>query len=159
MSAARRKAKQKNADTKEPKYKTFLEIKHDGLPPTTNNLYVNGKKGRFSAREGVNYKQMVALLVQADLGSCLLDPFEWYELRIMLYLPMLNKGDGMPKRWDASNYIKALEDGICEAAGIDDRMFRSVIATKQPIKHGEPERTVASIEPIQLPFCGLGGGA
>lgn len=160
LSAARRKAEQKNANTKRPKYKTFLEIEHEGLPPTTNHLYVNKKRGRgrFASKESTSYKAMIGLLVRKELGGALLDPFEWYELRIELFKPMVNKGDGMPKQWDASNFIKALEDGICGkkdevVAGIDDRLFRTIIVEKQPIAHGEPERTKATIQPIQLPFC------
>lgn len=81
------------------------------LPPSTNNLFVNGKRGRFKSQKYKDWEE--------DAGLYLMQQKEWksqkvigpYELEILVSQKM---------RGDISNRIKAVEDMLVSIEATSD---------------------------------------
>lgn len=116
----------------------------DGLPPTTNHLYVNVPgKGRVLSSAGKAYKKdtLKALGLFYSRGLSLPLPAQYLRLEVWLYGDWHTKA-GDPRKADASNRIKGLEDVISAWLGVDDRWFWSVTVHKVQSDREETEVTV-----------------
>lgn len=121
----------------------------DGLPPTTNHLYVNVPgKGRVLSAAARTYKAetLKALrLFYSRPHKLPLTP-QYLAVEVVLYGQWLNKGDGLPKKTDADGRLKALLDCLSEWLGVDDRWFFDVTVRKR--HHPDMEQTQVVIAPL-----------
>ena len=126
---------------------SLLTLNLEGWPVSVNDAYVSFKKKvpgrgvivmrRLSA-DAEAYKKQVQFHIGQQLA--LRDPLRRnlpYGLRIELLSPdLLTKGwpataKNRYKVIDASNYIKVLEDSLCEVLGLDDSHFFDVRVLKR----------------------------
>ena len=100
------------------------------VPPSTNHLYVTVHKRRVLSAEGRKYKKYVGQRVPAYRQG--LEDNQWLVLTLTFYVPLYNgkKAKHAKKQWDVTNRVKALEDAICEALGVDDRAVKRVVLDK-----------------------------
>jgi Holliday junction resolvase RusA-like endonuclease len=111
-----------------------ISMTFHGLVPTINTLHnpriitkANGEQfvTMILSKLGREFKKKAALEFDKQLKRSGYQKPEgitfWY-LHISIFKPWLNL-DGTVKEEDASNRIKALEDAVKEATGIDDRYF------------------------------------
>jgi crossover junction endodeoxyribonuclease RusA len=81
------------------------------FPPTVNNLFVNGKKGRFVSPAYKAWKIEAGIIAKAQVrGARIAGPFA---LELQLSRPD-------KRRRDASNYIKPVEDLLVWLGITDD---------------------------------------
>lgn len=114
-------------------------------PPTLNTAYVNTDKGRSSTQALRDFKRDCKALVQIqglpnadDLAKC-----EVFFLELHFIWSGWFKKDGqLKKHLDVSNRIKAIEDAICEAIGIDDGLIASPIALKRKPIHEKEDKAI-----------------
>ena len=110
------------------------------LPPTINHAYVNRKTGgRFLSKEGKMFKESAAKILKAKYRDVLrgLDENAPYGLGVRFSFPAV-ENIGWPKRarrrykkFDVSNRIKLLEDAFCNASGLDDSQFLTLVLEKR----------------------------
>jgi Holliday junction resolvase RusA-like endonuclease len=108
------------------------------LPPTSNNIYVTGRKGvRFLSKEAKSFKADAIALIQTTCLSkiTLLDRDSLYRVWYGVYFQhddVYNKTFGTGKkgaaetrykRVDVENRIKLVADALATAIGIDDSQF------------------------------------
>lgn len=116
-----------------------------GIIPTANNLYLSmrGKGGRIMripSPQLRTFKESIRQLIAHKKGLFRTrEGRDWYRLSIKIYMPMLTKA-GKVRRWDISNRIKALEDAITEALGLEDSFISVCLAEKVD----DPDMTVQS---------------
>lgn len=126
----------------------------DGLPPTTNHLYVNatieGRPRRVLSPAARKYKAetLKALrLFYSRPHKLPLTP-QYLAVEVVLYGQFLNKGDGLPKRTDSDGRLKALLDCLAEWLGVDDRWFFDVTIRKR--HHPDMEQTQVTVSALPL---------
>ncbi len=108
------------------------------LPPTSNNIYVNGRGGgRFMSSEAKKFKLQAISHIQSNCLAKIsrLDRTAVYRVWYAFFFPVeeiLNKtfGTGAKsaagsryKRMDVENRIKLVADSLATAIGIDDCQF------------------------------------
>lgn len=94
-----------------------------GQAPSTNHLYARSRAGRTYKQAGVeSYQVTAAMLVR------LAKPRDWAPTR-RVHVAYRMWMDG-PRR-DASNCIKALEDAIAAALGVNDLIFLPCVELKE----------------------------
>lgn len=126
----------------------------DGLPPTTNHLYVNatieGRPRRVLSPAARKYKAETLKALRLFYSRHLRLPLtpQYLAVEVVLYGQFLNKGDGLPKKVDATNRIKALEDCLSEWLGVDDRWFFDVTIRKR--HHPDMEQTQVTVSALPL---------
>jgi len=116
----------------------------EGWPPSVNGLYVNVTGvGRVLSSAGKAYKKdtLKALGMFYSRGLTLPLPAQHLRLEVWLYGNWFTKA-GEPKKADASNRVKALEDVLSEWLGVDDRWFWSVTVHKVQASKEETEVTI-----------------
>jgi hypothetical protein len=134
---------------------------HLPMPPQSNNCYVTSRSGhRFPSRELKEFK--VAMenwrlehlpLVTRTKAALIADLPEFQRfLRVDRYF-VFPRGDifaknGRPKRMDASNRIKCLDDCVSEILGLDDQWFWSGSAEKV---EGHARESVIVVSTINQP--------
>lgn len=133
-----------------------FRVEYVGKSPSINHIYsefvanlkaVVGSKGkvrpkiiRFLNQTGKAFVKEFDELV----AGCESPPeSDWYLLRITFTIPLRFK-NGNVRRWDASDYIKIIEDSISKAVGIDDRHNKKLIIEKIEGEWG----FIAEMEPI-----------
>jgi len=119
-----------------------FRVEYVGKSPSVNHIYsefvanlkaVLASKGkvrpkiiRFMNQKGKDFrKEFDPLIKEAEPPS----KADWYILRVTFTLPLRFK-NGNVRRWDASDYVKIVEDAIADVLEIDDRHNRSVIVEK-----------------------------
>ena len=91
-------------------------------PPATNTLYSNNKFGRrILSNAGKNYKMTVHRKAIDVLGLHTFDKSTIFTMYIELYSSFYNKSNGEVKRTDVDGRTKALQDGLYDAIGTDDK--------------------------------------
>lgn len=132
------------------------------FPPSTNRLYStfsrNGMTRRVPSKELADYKKALldyglasARIMQEIRATFNLAQRTELELDIELFCPYfrLYCKDGKPKRFDGSNRIKALEDGLFALLGADDSLVRRVTLTKSVSpKEGEHSWALIKLRPF-----------
>lgn len=103
------------------------------FPPGLNHLYAHYRGRRIKSKEGKAYDddckiwglRSDAITAASTLKDRLKDP--WILVRVDAWLGFnysdLFSKEGLRKKRDSSNYIKALHDGLSLALGIDDHRF------------------------------------
>lgn len=125
------------------------------VPPSANAIYVGGRARRFLSSKGRAFKtevraQSVEQLVTQDLSWINLETrihvsYEFTFLAQELFSKGWPKEAKNPhKKLDVSNRIKAMEDAIFAALGVDDSQVFSFSATKIA---GPTHRTAIRIQP------------
>lgn len=137
----------------------MIVLKIPGIPPTTNNAYVNKSSGhgRALSKEGERYKKYVGLHILQQLLLARKTVPKDKELSVVFVLGFqthTKKGGAVIpkkrvckngvvkvipehkvslfKKVDVSNRIKLLEDVLSEVTGIDDsQTFRLLVVKKQ----------------------------
>ena len=107
------------------------------LPPSTNKLYINNRWGGRVLSAAAKKFSVAAKLALSKKWAFekALTPNEPYKLELEFYLKKVTNS-GWPKtklrykKQDVTNYIKLLEDVICEVSGIDDSCFMQVSVAK-----------------------------
>lgn len=107
------------------------------LPPSVNALYCTVFKRRVLSAEGKKFKRFVGKRLPALLPH--LEPHEWLRLELTFHLPLYYQ-NGKRRKWDATNYVKVLEDAIVEALCEDD----SAVLTVSIAKSESPDRFVVA---------------
>lgn len=94
-----------------------------GIPPSVNHQYGRSTSGKVYKVAGVEAYQVTAALIVR-----LAKPKDWEPTRriIVTYRMWLDS----PRR-DASNALKALEDAIAQALGVNDSSFLPCVALKE----------------------------
>lgn len=128
----------------------MIRIKLDGIPPSVNAAYANGRGGRrVLTTAGKSYKTLTANHIvrfhPADIRGIKKDYA--YGLGVTLHMGIFNSGwpdkaKTRYKKLDVSNRIKLLEDALVNALGIDDCQFTVIIAQKV---HNEIQSTVVTL--------------
>ena len=104
----------------------MLKIKIEINPLPLNRLYPTGASGRrYLSGEGASYKRIVAketLEAVRQQGFSFNPETQYITSEFFFYTPKLITKEGKisKSKPDTSNCIKALEDGIFEALGVDD---------------------------------------
>ena len=118
----------------------FYVSMNEPIPVSSNNLYATVRGMRVMTREGRAFKDALSAIVAEHIAA-----LSWKDaidavyvrggharLYVSLHLPIRNKsykagaqtkkgGLQSPyKKKDASSYLKAIEDAVAEATGIDD---------------------------------------
>lgn len=115
-----------------------LEFTIPGHPPSVNKLY-NPIRGRLiKSREGHKWEGFSLLFVRRAAieayGTFRLDLLKGrpISLEIVFYRPSWRaaSGSGLYVRPDVSNFIKAAEDGIMTALGLDDSAVVNLTVSK-----------------------------
>jgi crossover junction endodeoxyribonuclease RusA len=81
------------------------------FPPSTNNIYFNGKKGRVLTDKGREYHKTVAEYVAQQKADVM------FTGRLAMYLIFYPPDN---RRRDLSNFVKALENGLKNAGVYKD---------------------------------------
>lgn len=118
----------------------YVEL-YEPTPPSVNHLYTSGFKGRrVLSKEGLAFKDALIRTVAEecmamswqDAIKAVYEQGAWVRLTIGFHLPLFNKSwkpggrtekgelQSPYKKIDGSNYIKAIEDAVSKAIGIDD---------------------------------------
>jgi Holliday junction resolvase RusA-like endonuclease len=98
------------------------------FPPSANNLFVNGKRGRFTSPKYQAWKNAAGLIANAQArGRCIAG---FYAMEIQLVRPD-------KRRRDASNYIKPVED-LLVSLGITDDDCENQLVSAQWVEKGPP---------------------
>lgn len=102
------------------------------LPPSLNNAYPSGKNGRrYASPELEAFKAGARLIAAATANKAgFIAPLK-ANYRLTLYLYFADKRSFGAS--DASNRIKAAEDAICAALGINDNRIMDVRAVKNGV--------------------------
>jgi Holliday junction resolvase RusA-like endonuclease len=108
------------------------------LPPSVNKLYKNNPWGGRVLSPAAKKFTVAAKLDLSRVWAFeeALRPNEPYVLSLVFFLPKV-VNSGWPKtktrfkKQDVTNYIKLLEDVICEVCGIDDSCFMEVHVAKR----------------------------
>ena len=96
------------------------------FPPSLNNLFVNGKRGRFTSPKYKAWKDAAGLIANAQAkGRCIAG---YYALDVKLVRPD-------KRRRDASNYLKAVED-LLVSLGITDDDCENQFVSAQWVEKG-----------------------
>ena len=119
------------------------------LPPSVNHVFFQRGRMRILTKEGKKYH----VEVQTHLArEC--QPFLSFFQKNIPYAIIINlnvhaerllfkgwpeKSDTRYKAFDASNYIKVLEDAVVKACGHDDRQHITVAIRKSTIANTEEE--------------------
>jgi len=108
------------------------------LPPSSNHLYFNLKKGgRALTKEGSKFINEVKVGLVRAYPNARAGKNDPLVLALRLYFPdVVNTGwpkktDTKYKRRDVSNYVKALEDALKQGLGVDDSNHITMILDKQ----------------------------
>lgn len=96
------------------------------LKPISTNKIWSGK--RWMSKEAVQFKRDAFLLIKAQRVKISLRKGE---------TPALYLRFGLSRDMDVSNCIKLVEDIIAEALGINDIIFKGVVASKEKVKRGD----------------------
>ena len=115
-----------------------LEATLNVLPPSVNKLYKNNPWGGRILSPAAKKFTVAAKLALSKKWAFeeALRQNEPYKLTLTFYMQKVVNA-GWPKtktrfkRQDATNYIKLLEDVICEVCGIDDSCFMEVTVEKK----------------------------
>lgn len=111
----------------------------DTLPPSVNRMYRSGAFGRQVPTKELSVFKAQTKMKLAKQWLTVEPPKQDapYGLTLIFFMPdMQNKGwpksaKSRFKKRDASNLIKAVEDAISEAIGIDDKNFVGVTVFKK----------------------------
>ena len=132
-----------------------LEGTLTALPPSINKLYKNNRwGGRILSPEAKKFSVAAKLTLSKKWAfEEGLTPNEPYALSLTFFMPRVVNA-GWPntkarfKKQDVTNYIKLLEDVICEVCGIDDSCFMRVNLPK--CEDPENPRIEITIEEVEL---------
>lgn len=116
------------------------------MPPSENNAYpTNHATGRrYASRELAEFKARMAewqfhegktLGVARDIIK--LWPTVAFQALIGFRRDRVYCKDGSPKKIDASNFLKVIQDGVSKAIGRDDSLFWRSAVEKAPLKLGD----------------------
>lgn len=123
----------------------LIDRKFHGMPfpPTTNNLFKNfvrnGKMLRVTTDDYKEYKKEFAEVIsdkkyEKSINKVQSYVEQNYTLKLSLTFYFNRKQvfckDGSLKKNDVTNRIKAIEDCLCDALGIDDKQFFFVSCAK-----------------------------
>lgn len=128
-----------------------LQICVPGLPPSVNKLYATVRGRRVKSRESRLYQTQVAHIARQaamitygthDLSSLRGRPLR-FGMLVLRPSWRAKSGSKLYVRPDLSNFIKACEDSVISALGLDDSAVVELIATK--IEHDGVVRTVVRL--------------
>lgn len=116
-----------------------IRIRLNNFPPSTNQAYFNGPRGRVLSAEGRRYQATTKDVISSQYGFQL-----WsirkdvaYRIDYIFYTSVYTKkGASKFRRIDVTNRVKLLEDALTEVAGIDDSQCTTVVLRKV---HSETE--------------------
>jgi len=92
------------------------------MPPTTNNLFVNNRRGgRFPSKAYKAWRAAAAFPLHGDWPDIEDDP--WWRWEFIVY--------GLTKASDLSNRIKAAEDMIVTMTGLKDNRVHDLCAKRR----------------------------
>lgn len=120
----------------------MIKIEYFPMPPSINQMYATVGNRRICTRELNDFKRDAEAwiwnnlsLIRNGASKLHLDTQPQLELKILFYLPyeMLFTKKNMPKRWDCSNRIKALEDVIFALISEDDKLVFKIVCEKRAI--------------------------
>lgn len=122
-----------------------MKISIPGEALSLNNAYATSRNSnrRFLTDEGKAFKAHVA---QHVMAARLKAPRGRLSLTLTLH-GRWDTQDGLPRKRDASNCVKLIEDALCEALGIDDRWIRRL--TIHAIHDPAAPCIVATLEPLE----------
>lgn len=132
------------------------------FPPSENNAYVNRKAGgRFASKEVRDFKHAMSIWRIRNnqaLAVARQAVFSWKTppaLKLVLGFrhDRVWTKDGSPKRIDAANFVKVLQDSVAAVMAIDDSKIWSTMAEKAPL---EPESKLESAMAILTPAMPMG---
>jgi Holliday junction resolvase RusA-like endonuclease len=108
----------------------------DGLPPSSNHGYRQGKRHVYKDIEVAAWQGMVKRLVLAQRSK---PPQRWKGKPVHMVCIFV----GIPRRRDVTNAVKYLEDAVARALGFNDGW---VDWAEQRRVKGRPVRTVVTLE-------------
>jgi len=133
----------------------------DRIPPSTNHLYVNARRGRFLSKQGAAFKLHAQLVIGLQLTQqkCSFPRDVPYHVVFILDLPSVenkNAGQMVPEKVDkktgkvtpahkvarykvidVSNRVKLVEDVLTMVMGVDDSHIHTLtVAKRQATKEG-----------------------
>lgn len=108
----------------------------DGLPPSSNHGYRQGKRHVYKGIEVAAWQEWVTRLV---LAQRVMPPQRWERKSIHMICTFV----GIPRKRDVTNAVKYLEDAIARALGFNDGW---VDWAEQRRVKGKPVQTVVTLE-------------
>jgi hypothetical protein len=122
----------------------FLRIP---LPPSVNNMYVNissrpgvKRRGRAKSIEYIHWLKLMQVWMaqnstevvhaRSELKSLSINSMLVFESVFNFRMDQIYTRDGLPKRNDHENRLKALHDAVCEMIGIDDKWIFKIYSEK-----------------------------
>lgn len=134
--------------------KTIAHFDLDIFPPSANHLQQSTRSGiRYDTPEYKQFKRDFAALVGDKLAH--LKEYDGKLLALMIrfhWSGWFTKSRKLRKGRDVSNRIKALEDAIYKAMGIDDAHTVCVCAFKEPPQEGRDASIVFDVLDVTSGF-------
>lgn len=127
----------------------ILTITIPGKPPTFNNAYSSGFKGkRFMVKPAKDFKKMVSTIVKGKKIK-FNDKEQFISVEIYFYLKnMITKSGTVSKTSsDYDGLIKIIQDAVFDELGIDDSLICHAIIKKLP---SDKDQTVMIIRAHSL---------
>jgi Holliday junction resolvase RusA-like endonuclease len=127
------------------------------MPPSVNHAYINLPRGGRvpSAHLKAFYKEMDAWCLgylREITHTRLKVASRYLRLEFVYFVPRkkLFSKIGVPKSWDVSNRIKAIEDALCRLLDVDDKWVWLITAAKCEVDDDDPERVSVEISVGEL---------
>lgn len=122
----------------------MISLEVPGLPPSTNNAFANGARGRHLTHEAQAWKQGVKL---AALCKRLKPIQGMVQVSLVFYSEKWFTKAGTPRKIDVANLEKLFVDAVFSQLGMDD----SCIFSLNLHKRIGPELSVIKIQPLVMP--------
>lgn len=121
---------------------TSFTLTIPGLPPTSNNAFVNGKNGgRHLSREATIWKAGVGLAVLCRRPPKIIGQVA---VTLTFYSENWFTKKGKSRKMDVANLEKLFVDAVFKALGMDDsEIFRLTL-----LKRNGPEASIITIQPL-----------
>lgn len=124
---------------------TTFTLRIPGLPPTTNNAFVNGAHGRHLSSEAKAFKEMVQWTMLKNRQRFLSGVDGLVSVTLTFYSEKWFTKAGTPRKIDLCNLEKLFVDAVFEQLGMEDSsIFRITM-----FKLVGPESSVIEIHPME----------
>ncbi len=128
----------------------------EGHPPSVNHMYARGRRTVYKKPEVARWEMRAIHEIKAAAnrlwGSSDMSAYAGYPLRVeMIVLRETWHGKTRAKRGlyvrpDLTNFIKAAEDALCRALGLDDCAVIQFVATKATHKYDQTHLKLTILE-------------
>lgn len=104
----------------------------EGWPPSLHRYTTNRRGGgRVKTTEAREYQARAESAIRASVKGQRMKAAKWYAVAFTFLGPRVERKDGEPRKLDVTNRVKAVEDALAKAIGIDDSRFNPVRLVKR----------------------------